>query len=328
MKCTFTCLLAVLLLGLCLFFPAAAADNYWNVTDEADLLTYDEWATLEDMTQRISEQYQCGVYIYTVEDYTDDTDEGPYEAAYTICHDLEIVEGPQCNGVILLLSMRDRKYATFVYGEKALYAFDDYGREALEDEFLDQLHDDQWYDAMVGFASGCEEYLSLAALGTPVRASYTWVYVLVVVISLLLALIVCSVMKSRSRSVRKGTEAAAYVSGDLNLTSRSDVYTHTTETRTKIEHESSSSGGGSIIPAAAEPAAAAASNAAVVPRSSKIRQQTAAGTGFRCPLLLMICFFAVCYSCICMLRLRKKRRNSGIHFDQNASSCWPCSGSK
>lgn len=245
MKRTFSCLLAVLLLGLCLVFPAAAADNYWNVTDEADLLTYDEWATLEDMTQRISEQYQCGVYIYTVEDYTDYTDEGPYEAAYTIYHDLGMGEGPQRNGVILLLSMRDRKYATFFYGEKALYAFDDYGREALEDEFLDQLHDDQWYDAMVGFASGCEEYLSLAALGTPVRASYTWVYVLVVVISLLLALIVCSVMKSRSRSVRKGTEAAAYVSGDLNLTSRSDVYTHTTETRTKIERESSSSDGGS-----------------------------------------------------------------------------------
>lgn len=239
------CLLAVFLLALCLTLPAAAADNYWYVTDEADLLTYDEWTTLEDLAQRISEQYQCGVYIYTTEDYTDYDDAGAFDAAVTIYHGLGMGEGSGRNGIILLLSMRERDYATFVYGEDALYAFDRYGREKLEDTFLDQLGNDQWYDGMVGYLFGCEEFLSLASLGTPVRASYTWAYVLVVVLSVLLALIVCTILKGGSRSVSKGTQAAAYVSGALNLAGQSDIYTHTTETRTKIEPDSSSSGGGS-----------------------------------------------------------------------------------
>lgn len=57
-------------------------------------------------------------------------------------------------------------------------------------------------------------------------------------------MIVCLILRGKMKSVRKGTHADAYVTGSLNLTASRDQYTHTTETRTKIEHESSDSGGG------------------------------------------------------------------------------------
>ena len=52
------------------------------------------------------------------------------------------------------------------------------------------------------------------------------------------------VLKRKMRTVHKNVEADAYVTEDgLRLTEEEDRYTHTTETRTKIQKESSSGGG-------------------------------------------------------------------------------------
>ena len=56
------------------------------------------------------------------------------------------------------------------------------------------------------------------------------------------------VAKAKMRSVRRQTEARAYVTPEgLHLTQRDDVYTHTTTTRRKIERDNDqhSGGGGS-----------------------------------------------------------------------------------
>ena len=68
------------------------------------------------------------------------------------------------------------------------------------------------------------------------------------VISCVIALIVCLILKAKMRSVRRQTEARAYVTPEgLHLTRRDDVYTHTTTTRRKIERDNDhhSGGGGS-----------------------------------------------------------------------------------
>ena len=63
------------------------------------------------------------------------------------------------------------------------------------------------------------------------------------------ALVVCLVLKGKMKSVRRGAEADVYVTAEgLDLTERSDIYTHTTETRRKKEKNDShseSGGGGS-----------------------------------------------------------------------------------
>ena len=61
-------------------------------------------------------------------------------------------------------------------------------------------------------------------------------------IGLLLALIVCQLLKMKMRSVYRQAEASAYVTAEgLNLTTREDVFTHTTTVRHKIERKSDSS---------------------------------------------------------------------------------------
>lgn len=250
-------LVALLLLGLCCtaFAEAPATEpQLWNITDTVGLLTSDEDLTLEARAEEISAQYGVGIYLLILEDYSEYYDD-PYETAYELYHQNTLGMGEDRDGVILLMSMSDRKYATFFYGPKAEYAFDAYGQELMEEEFLDDFRDDDWYDGFEDYLEVCAEYLERAEAGDPVRGDYSsaggssvsgiGTTILVCLgISAVIAMIVCLILRGKMKSVRKGTHADAYVTGSLNLTASRDQYTHTTETRTKIEHESSDSGGG------------------------------------------------------------------------------------
>ena len=260
MKRRIVCILlvALLLLGLCCTAfaeaPAATEPQLWNITDTVGLLTSDEDLTLEARAEEISAQYGVGIYLLILEDYSEYYDD-PYETAYELYHQNTLGMGEDRDGVILLMSMSDRKYATFFYGPKAEYAFDAYGQELMEEEFLDDFRDDDWYDGFEDYLEVCAEYLERAEAGDPVRGddssaggsdgSGIGTTILVCLgISAVIAMIVCLILRGKMKSVRKGTHADAYVTGSLNLTASRDQYTHTTETRTKIEHESSDSGGG------------------------------------------------------------------------------------
>ena len=260
MKRRIVCILlvALLLLGLCCTAfaeaPAATEPQLWNITDTVGLLTSDEDLTLEARAEEISAQYGVGIYLLILEDYSEYYDD-PYETAYELYHQNTLGMGEDRDGVILLMSMSDRKYATFFYGPKAEYAFDAYGQELMEEEFLDNFRDDDWYDGFEDYLEVCDEYLARAEAGDPVRGDYSsaggsdgsgiGTTILVCLgISAVIAVIVCLILRGKMKSVRKGTHADAYVTGSLNLTASRDQYTHTTETRTNIEHESSDSGGG------------------------------------------------------------------------------------
>lgn len=65
-------------------------------------------------------------------------------------------------------------------------------------------------------------------------------YVLVFVISFLIALIVVSILKAGMKNVQENREANVYVSRDLDLTHSHDRFTHTTTARRKIESNSGS----------------------------------------------------------------------------------------
>ena len=135
-------LAALLLLGLCCTAfaeaPAATEAQLWNITDTVGLLTSDEDLTLEAREEEISAQYGVGIYLLILEDYSEYYDD-PYETAYELYHQNTLGMGEDRDGVILLMSMSDRKYATFFYGPKAEYAFDAYGQELMEEEFLDDF---------------------------------------------------------------------------------------------------------------------------------------------------------------------------------------------
>ena len=109
MKKILSPVLAVLLLIICLSVPAFADAQLNHVTDEAGILYDSDIAALEERAAAVSEQYDCGVYIVTVEDFTD------YSDAYYVddfgeelfsSYDLGLGDG-NC-GILLILSMAER----------------------------------------------------------------------------------------------------------------------------------------------------------------------------------------------------------------------------
>lgn len=260
MKRKLTVFVLLALLVTVLVLPAQAAPQLSQVTDAAELLSYDEWEVLEVRCARLTQQYGCGVYIITVDDFENYGDGDVFETTYGLYHQYELGAGDARDGLVLLLSMNTREFALFVYGDRAEYAFDAYGQMALEQEFLPFFGEDDWYGGFSAYATACESYLEQAAAGTPVRepvrASFGeegWKFpgfgvFLAVLISFFVSFIVCSILNRGMKNVFVKGEAGAYVSGDLDLTAQYDQITHTTVSRTKVESSSSSSrsgGGGS-----------------------------------------------------------------------------------
>lgn len=266
MKRRLSALLLALLLTLALAVPALAAGDW--ITDDAGLLTASETAALAQQAQQLADTYGVGVYIRTVDDYADDGFSDVETAAYTLYHNDALGVGDGRDGVLLLLSMSNRKYATFVYGDKAEPLFPSSALQRLEDGFLDDFRHDDWYSGFCDYIDGCAGILSGESYAggdtdyaystdhdTDVDPGFSAPsllhnFVIALVVSCVIALIVCLILKAKMRSVRRQTEARAYVTPEgLHLTRRDDVYTHTTTTRRKIErdndHHSGGGGGGS-----------------------------------------------------------------------------------
>ena len=132
----------------------------------------------------------------------------------------------------------------------AEYAVNKYGRHQMTEVFLDNFGNNDWVGGFKDYLSACDEYLSLAEQGHPVRKPLMKVLPMALGIGVVLALAVCLFLKSKMKSVRQGAEADAYVTAEgLNLTEQYDRYTHTTKTSRKISKDSDSgssdhSGGG------------------------------------------------------------------------------------
>lgn len=246
-KLTVFVLLALLLTLLVL--PAQAEEGLYYVTDEADILTDEEDMELETLLQGISEEHNIGVYLVAVDDYTDWGDGSVYEVTYGLYHEYTMGKGEERNGIMLLLSMEQRDFATFVYGADAEYAFSDYALQQMEEEFLPHFGENDWYTGFRAYGLTCGDYLEKAAAGEPVEEGKGMTYLIVIGVSFLISLIMATILKAGMKSVAANREADAYITRQLNLTMNSDQFTHTTKTRRKIERDSDSgskahSGGG------------------------------------------------------------------------------------
>ena len=248
----FLALLTALTLAVPVWAEQQPGDAF--VYDMAGILSEEDNAYLEAMADQISWRHNCAVYIITVNDYTEyadnihDATAAIYNGEYS---DAPMGIGENREGIVLLLSMYDRTYDLFVRdGGTAQYAVNKYGRHQMTEVFLDNFGNNDWVGGFKDYLSACDEYLSLAEQGHPVRKPLMKVLPMALGIGVVLALAVCLFLKSKMKSVRQGAEADAYVTAEgLNLTERYDRYTHTTKTSRKISKDSDSgssdhSGGG------------------------------------------------------------------------------------
>lgn len=245
MKQKWTALLLSILLVLVMAAPVfAAGEQIPYVNDMAGLLSAEDQAELNAYAETVSNTYDCGVYVVAVDSLSVIEESGDaYWAAVEYYHSNELGHGSQRDGIVLLLGMRWRDYALFVYGGNAEYAFDEYGLIKLEEEFLDDFGVDNWEDGFEDYIENCEEFLQKAAEGDPVRKGNGKAILISIVVSAVIALIVCAVNWSKMK-VHKQTEAQAYITEQgLNLTEQHDRFIRRSVTRRKVS--SSSSGGSS-----------------------------------------------------------------------------------
>ena len=217
-------LLLVCLFLMALQLPVSAEGSFSYVFDEADILTMDDELALEEFAGQLSDQTQCGIYFVSVDNFEDYDDSGAYEAAKEIYLDWELGYDGDASGVLLLMSMSNRKMALIAKG---------YGNAGITDAVNEEIRSaikpsfkaDDW-------ASGVEIYIQMAgeALASA-RAEgrteadvvrYTgaplgWRLVAILVlflIAMLVAYLVTLGLKNQLKSVAPKTEAMAYTGPD------------------------------------------------------------------------------------------------------------------
>mgnify|MGYP004527261475 FL=1 len=255
MKKRFTALLLTLCMMAALS-AAALADSAQYVMDDYGLLTDDEWSALEARAAALSEQYECGIYAIIVDDYSYYGSGSSEQVAERIYKDsgLGHINGDDTDGIVLLLSMDARDWALYAHGVTAESAFNKTAQSRLSERFLSDFGNDDWAGGVDSYITACGDFLQkladYEANGGDLSDYEDYdepgitvgVVIICALVSCLVALIVCLIMKGKMRSVRHGVEAGAYVSGGLNLTDGFDNYTHTTETRRRIERNNDSGG--------------------------------------------------------------------------------------
>ena len=274
-KALFSLLLGLL---LALFLPAAACaaesaeapESFPFLLDNAGLLRDSQREALESRAAELSETHGCSLYVVTLQDHRQ-FNYDVYEAAKGIYEYYELGCGTERNGVLLLLSMEDRDYALIGHGTLGETICGYESSWLLEDAFLDDFRSDDWYGGFDDYLSACDRQLTRLENGeditegadiitgpdgleyhaynypggAPRGLSTSAKLAIVIFVPLLAALITCSVFRAQMRTAREKTQANDYlVPHSMDLRIRQDLFTHRTETRTRINNDSGSRGGG------------------------------------------------------------------------------------
>lgn len=245
-------LVIVLLLSLSVCAHADARIDY--VSDYAGILSLDEQKELRDRAAVVSDQYDFGVYVVVVYDYTEYVNGSIEDFAEEIFHSYSLGRGEDEQGVILAMSMKERDFDIYAHGSFGNYAFTDYGKEQLADSFLDNFRRDDWAGGFRDFIVNSADMLQKAKDGNPVDI---WIPDPVeqgpsfdgfkAAISLAMGALfgggVVGGMKRSMKTAVKQTRAENYVArGGVRLRGQSDEFMNRVVNRTPIRTESSSSG--------------------------------------------------------------------------------------
>ena len=243
-------ILAAALLLAALVLPASAAETpEICIYDIAGILTDDEYGELERLAQQISQEQQCAVYFLTLDDYRDSGNGTIFDVARGIFLSNDFGMGEKQDGVMLVLSMADRDYCLIAngFGDTALT---DYGKDHISEEFLDNFGDNDWFGGCLDYLTATDDLLARAHAGniydrgSQITAGASWFWSLVFAAGISAIICLCQRSKMKKKVVSQVGALDYLKGGDVKITRRRDVYTHTTEVRREIRQESSSSHSG------------------------------------------------------------------------------------
>ena len=160
-------LILVLLIVNCFVISACAA----HVTDDARLFSDQERAYLEQRAAEISEKYNFGVYIVTLDNYLNYHGSSNIEKFTMNYYDENgFGYGDDKAGTTLLLSMAERDYDLDFNSERAEEIFTHFGRNQMQSRFLDYFCRNDFYGGFNEYLDTCEEYLQASEDGMPIDA--------------------------------------------------------------------------------------------------------------------------------------------------------------
>ncbi len=256
-------LLPILLLGLIFVHTVKPVTAHeYNIVDLYGCLTESEWQLLETKAETISNRYQTDVVV-VVTPTTGDLDLVDYADDYFDFHGYGL--GNDQSGVILVIDMNNSEVYTSTKGF-GIYAFTDYGIEALVDSYINYLRDGDFNNAIDTFLNGCDYYLEKAEAGKPIDDPYydptpvdpepeptlaeilSTNGIISTVGGFFTALFTALGIRGRNKTVHSKHQANTYLrSGSFNLNGSRDtyLYTHTSRSPRPKETSSSSHSGGS-----------------------------------------------------------------------------------
>ena len=221
------------------------ADEYYRVNDLADILTDSEEKTLCKKLDEISQRQKMDVTLATVEDLEDYDNAAEYaDDMYEFCN---YGYGQEKDGILLLISMKERDWVIFTCGYGTV-AFTDAGIEYIGKQMKENLSDENYAVAFEIYAEQSDAFITQARKGTPYDKgnlpreplSMMWIPISVA-IGVVLALIVVGVMKGKLKTVRSQAAANSYMKKDsLMVTESSDLFLYHTVKRSEKKKEDDS----------------------------------------------------------------------------------------
>ena len=229
------CLLLCVALCLGMGLSASAQESY-NISDAAGLLGTQELVSLDENAKAISAEYNCGVYVVIVDDYKSYVNGSIADFSEAVYKSYSLGLGEEKNGILLALSMAERDYDLCAYGDWAHYAFTDYGKDRLAEEFLDNFRNNDWAGGLNDYVASCSSLMEMAKNGNPLdQIIYEpepekpgWDFVelmLIVLVPCIIAFAVCSMFRAQMKTANKQYYAMDYVAENRShLRVRSDRF--------------------------------------------------------------------------------------------------------
>ena len=235
MKKLLSCVLLTLLL-LTLLLPVYASFENPSIVDEAGYLMQSELASLTEKLDKVRNEYNFEVAIYTESEMTSDTAEASADDIYDYGG---YGAGENDDGIMLYICRDTREYHFTTHGKGREY-FNKNGLIYLESKVLPYLEDDNYYKAFSVYIETADELLSMAKDGNPYNEKNlsTKYIVGVVLVCLLTPLLLGFIMmKKKLKKMKTAVEndyAANYIKpGSMNLTTSRDLFLYSRITKTE-----------------------------------------------------------------------------------------------
>lgn len=225
--------------------------NGQKVFDNADLLSQEEEARLQERAAALGEELSLDVVIVT-------TNDAEGKTATEFADDFFDYNGfgyekEMGSGILYLIDM-DNRQSTISTSGTAIERYSDREQNEWQDELTGYLRSGEYYDACWEFLDGVERYEGYpsSAAGEAVAAGqerladkYTPKKLLVRLgISLAVAALVVGIMAFSTQRM-SGAAGRYYQKGAVDVRKKLDRFTHTTVVTRKIERNTNSGGGSS-----------------------------------------------------------------------------------